>query len=59
MALHTGCFEVSFANSPKELMKHNEQALYENVLKEMADDYESFEYLLEHSKLWATEEVKA
>ena len=36
-------------------MSHNEQALYENVLSEMADDYESFEYLLEHSQRWATQ----
>jgi hypothetical protein len=36
-------------------MSDNEQALYENVLNEEADDYESFEYLLEHSQNWANE----
>lgn len=36
-------------------MNHNEQALYEIVLTNMADDYESFEYLLEHAQQWASE----
>ena len=36
-------------------MSHNEQALYEIVLINMADDYESFEYLLEHAQKWSIE----
>jgi len=36
-------------------MNLNEQALYEVVLSNMADDYESFEYLLEHVQQWASE----
>jgi hypothetical protein len=46
---------VSYANASKELMSDNEQALYEIVLINMADDYESFEYLLEHAQQWASE----
>ena len=45
-------FEAQYLQT---FMSHDEQTLYEIVLINMADDYESFEYLLKHAQKWSNE----